>query len=499
MTRLLRVAAIGIVALAILFLQILGTRAEGTEKTVDLRLQSFALSLHPLKMADVESRQVATLLYTGLVFQDQEGNTHPALASSWSHSGNEWEFILRPGVTFSNGLSVQPDDVVASLCAAMQPTSPWAWALASIGHETDPDGKTIKCTGLAVLPNGRVKVTEQKPVPWLLDAISGPAGWILPASAAKEGAYGVMPGTGPYKVREIVPDVKVVLEARREGSPVTPGADVIQFNYLPDDTVAARQFATGKLDVLDLTSPQLVDLVTEPGSRKLKYRGTLIEKTWDRIRVVIVNKKALTAKGFEDPKVRQFIDAFSASVARDRIAKVSHGIGEPADVPFLPAPLVPPKRAKVTKTPEFPEVRLSIITEPDPYSDLIAASLPKQVGNVSLDYKGVEKGILIDSLVKGKYDLASLLIEATAHSPEFWKSFFTPGSPLSLFGTPIAGLEKVDVATESGIATAVRRITTHGNWVAVLRERRIQAVAPSVSDIMFTPSGQTNFAFIQKR
>ena len=114
--------------------------AEVDVGSVHLRLQSFALALNPLKMADVESRQVATLLYAGLIIQNQDGSTQPAAAQNWKHIDNVWEFKLKPGLTFSNGSPLHVQDVVTSICNAMQPASPWAWALASIEHVVSAAG-----------------------------------------------------------------------------------------------------------------------------------------------------------------------------------------------------------------------------------------------------------------------------------------------------------------------------------------------------------------------
>lgn len=467
-------------------------------RNVKLRIPSFALNLHPLKLTDTESRSIATLLHAGLLFEDQEGKTRALVAREWTRTGNDWEFVLRQGLTFSNGAPVTAEDIVASLCAAMQPASSWAWSLSSITHTRNADGK-IRCTGLAIVAPDRIRIAETRPVPWLLDALSGPAGWIMPASGPEPGAFGTMPGVGPYKVREIVPDVKVVLEARHDGSPVRPRVDTIQFDYLPDDLVAANRFANGTLDVLDLITPQLVEAMVDGTAGDLKYPGRLVRTQWDRVRVAIVNEKALLAKGFSAEGARAFIDSFSASVDRKRIAALSKGVGEPLAVPFLPAPVVAEASGTDVAASAFPDVRLTIVTEPDPYSDLIAASMPKDIGNVRMTYKGVEKGLLIDSLIKGNYDVAIVPIEATVHSPAYWKNFFNPGSPLTLFGKPIPGLEKIDVATQSGAARAAAAIAAEGNWVAIVRERRLQAVASGLTGLAYTATGQTNYAFVGRQ
>lgn len=462
---------------------------------VHLRLQSFALSLNPLKMADVESRQVATLLYAGLIVQNQDGTTQPAVAEKWKQNGNEWEFTLKSGLTFSNGQPLHAQDVVTSLCNAMQPTSPWAWALESIQHTASADGKKVECTGINIVDEHTVRLVQARAVPWFLDAIGGPAGWIMPAAETKEGAYGVMPSLGPYTIKEFVPDNKVVLEPRSTGSAIAPGTTGIQFDYIADDAVAVSAFTEGKLHVLDLTSPKLVELLVDAGSGKLKVSGNLAQREWDRVRIAIINEKSLLAKGFDAAQAHRFIQAYSVAVDRNKIAQNTRGIGTALESGFPPVP------RPVTSTPVsnegFPKVNLTVITESDAYSDLIAASLPKTVGAVTIDYRGVDKGVLIQSLIKSDFDIASILIEATTHSPEFWKSFFTPGNPYTAFGKPVAGLENVQVNNVDGVQRAAELISQDGNWVGILQEKRFQAIAPGISGVSYSPSGQTNYAFIK--
>lgn len=462
---------------------------------VHLRLQSFALSLNPLKMADVESRQVATLLYAGLIVQNQDGTTQPAVAEKWKQNGNEWEFTLKSGLTFSNGQPLHAQDVVASLCNAMQPTSPWAWALESIQHTASADGKKVECTGINTVDEHTVRLVQARAVPWFLDAIGGPAGWIMPAAETKEGAYGVIPSLGPYTVKEFVPDNRVVLEPRSKGSAIAPGTAGIQFDYIADDAVAVSAFTEGKLHVLDLTSPKLVELLVDAGSGKLKVSGNLAQREWDRVRIAIINEKSLLAKGFDAAQARRFIQAYSVAVDRNKIAQNTRGIGTALESGFPPVPR--PVTSTTVSNEGFPKVNLTVITESDAYSDLIAASLPKTVGAVTIDYRGVDKGVLIQSLIKSDFDIASILIEATTHSPEFWKSFFTPGNPYTAFGKPIAGLENVQVNNVDGVQRAAELILQGGNWVGILQEKRFQAIAPGISGVSYSPSGQTNYAFIK--
>ena len=168
-----------------------------------------------------------------------------------------------------------------------------------------------------------------------------------------------------------------------------------------------------------------------------------------RFRILIVNRDQLMQKGFSETQTQTFISAYSNEIDRNQIANVTKGFAWPLLSPFPPASLfcssqTAPCRSldsmlvKVDREPQdadsLPPARLTILTEPDPYSDLIAALLPKSIGKVSIDYKGMAKATLLDALIKGEFDIASILIEATISSSEFWRSFFTPGNPFTVFG-----------------------------------------------------------------
>ena len=70
---------------------------------------------------------VLHLLLDGLTAVDGEGHLEPALAMSWKSSNNDhrWEFFLRSGVQFHNGLSLTAESVVASLNLACNGNCPW--------------------------------------------------------------------------------------------------------------------------------------------------------------------------------------------------------------------------------------------------------------------------------------------------------------------------------------------------------------------------------------
>lgn len=469
--------------------------AAAVRDRIALRTPSFALVLNPLKMSDVESRQVATLIHAGLVLQTDSGETVPMLARSWRREGNKTTFELKPDVSFSNGTPARAEDVVRSLCNAMQPSAPMAWAFERVVRRPSADGKSVECTGVSAIGDLQVAIEETEPAASLFDALSGPAGWILPGPDVPEAPYGVLPGIGPYKVREIVPDSKVVLEARPQGGVEPARLRFVEFLHLPDDTAAAERFATRALDVLDINSPRLVQLLLPNlATGELKYPGRVASRPWERYRLVIVNPGALAKKGFTTSQQVGFTRAYSAAVDRARLATLAGGTADAFASAFPPSP--DSSNAIEDGAATFPATNLAMLTEGDAYSDAIAAALPRNVGTVAIDYKGVDKGVLLNSVFTGDFDLVSMLIEAPVKTNALWKSFFSPGNPYVALGTPIPEMSALDVTSPEGVRRAGELVAQRGNWVLLLKERRLQATSPGVEGVRFTPSGQTHLSGI---
>jgi peptide/nickel transport system substrate-binding protein len=95
---------------------------------------------------------VLHLVLDGLTRFGADGSIQPALATSWkSDDGfHHWEFSLRPGVQFHNGMPLTADRVVASLNLACNGNCPWT----SI-HAV---GQSVVFIGDSPMPN----------LPWLL-------------------------------------------------------------------------------------------------------------------------------------------------------------------------------------------------------------------------------------------------------------------------------------------------------------------------------------------
>ncbi len=460
-------------------------------RAIIIRLESFALNINPAALTDIESRKVATLLHAGLIAVEQGGGIRPLVANKVEDKGIIKRFSLRPGITFNNGQPITTELVAASICRNLQPTSLYAWSLKSIKHTTATDQKSVICDGIRTPETNVIEIEEDVAAPWLLDALAGPAGWITPA-IDKPGEFGDVPGAGPYRVTEILSGTKVVL-APRSGGPISPGNSRVELIHIADEDRAIQSFKAGQLDIIELSTPKLIRELGQLTNPKTAY----LAGAADRLRVVIVGEPTLAKKGFSQDQVREFKRRLSAVVDRKAIASDSGGLGAPSLLPFIasndPLPLGPVRSA------QLPATTLTVITEGDPYSDLIASRVAQTIGDTTLTYRGVEKGLLVQSIVKNEFDLASVVIEATTHAPLFWTSFFTPGSPFTAFGKPLPALANLDIRNAAHERDAFRTISSEGNWIGLLRERKVVAVRDGITGPFLTPSGQVSYAWTRRQ
>lgn len=455
-------------------------------KKIAFRINHFQLNLDPATMADIESRKVATLLHAGLVAVDIDGKITPRLAESWTkRDDTTWVFKLKNNVKFTDGKPVNAKAVVKSLCWSMQKSHLYSWALSSIDHKLQDDG-TVECTGISVENDQTISIRESKPVPWLLESLDSPAGWIVGNPGEKPAAWGVRPGIGPFRFDNIETDSKIELVARNDGS-VEPKVEQVIFRYISDSLAATRMFQQDELDLLRVENPDMLKLLKNT-------KTNLIHHKFQRFRIIIVSRSALNGKGFSEEQIQDFIAAYSAAVDRDRIAEMSGGLAQPMETAFPPVANFPDyKPIQVSKmTDSFPQTNLVLLTINDAYSDLIAGSLPKSIEKVRINYRAVESSLLINALFSGEADLISMLIDATSSSPTFWASFWTPNSSFVAFGTPIRRFSELDFTSHNDIVTAAKAVDESGNWVGVLKETGILAVNPRLKGLRLTPSGQVS-------
>lgn len=166
------------------------------------------------------------LTLRSLVFEPlcrwREGRVGPGLLAAWTHEpdGRAWQFALRPGATFHDGLACTAEDVAETIGAHLRGIdifgmpSPYARYLA--GARITPEGP------------GMLSISTPEPFADLPEILSE----FFVMRAAPDGA--VTLGTGPYRVLDHAPRAQALLEA------LAPGRAPARLRLVAEPDPAAR-------------------------------------------------------------------------------------------------------------------------------------------------------------------------------------------------------------------------------------------------------------------
>ena len=151
-------------------------------------------SLDPARANLLVSHYVLGLLYDRLVYIDQTGRPRPWLAESWSvdKDGREVTFVIRKGVTFTDGTLLDAEAVRYSLDRYLK--------LSKRNADLGPVQKIEVVGG-----GGSVRLTFERPFAALFTALDiSYLGIVSKAAAEKAGdEFGRRPvGTGPYTLKD---------------------------------------------------------------------------------------------------------------------------------------------------------------------------------------------------------------------------------------------------------------------------------------------------------
>ena len=233
---------------------------------------------------------VTQQIYEGLVLTGTDGSIQPCLATDWtiSDDGLTYTFNLVPGVKFSDGTDVKPED--------------WVWALyrardfelsnyAYIAEAID----TVEATDTQVI------ITLREPNAAFIAEL-GCFNMVLGCKAYAESMtdeeYLKNPmGTGPYMLKEWNLGTNVILEANpyyhEEGMPKTK---TIRYVVVADDNTRMMQLQSGQIDVAPSFPYSLVPAVANDDSLKVDIFPST------QIYYLTLNT---THAPFDDVKVRQ--------------------------------------------------------------------------------------------------------------------------------------------------------------------------------------------------
>jgi ABC-type transport system substrate-binding protein len=258
--------------------------------TLHVQMGSTVGSLDPADSNQPDTlatRSVLALIFDTLVALNDRGQPQPALAISWQpEPGNQrWQFVLRPGVTFSDGTPMTPEVVAASL------------------RRANP--------GWKILPQETAVIIQ-------LDTASPdlPAELALPRNSIAKLEAGKALGTGPFVVTQWDPGKKLVMAARDDywaGRPFLDSVEIEMGKNFRDQTIA-----------YDLGQAQLIEIPPEQAHHATEARQLRASQPVELVALLF----ARDVQSPEDAKQRQ---ALALSIERNLLNRVVlQGGGEPS-------------------------------------------------------------------------------------------------------------------------------------------------------------------------
>jgi peptide/nickel transport system substrate-binding protein len=172
-----------------------------------------------------------------------------------------WTIHLRPGVTWHNGKSVTPEDVIYTFNLITNPKSPTSGA---------PLLGRVDIKGMKKLDEVTIEVPCLAPYSTFPEAI---AGWYF--NIVPEGYNPASPpphpiGTGPFKFQKFTPGVESVF-TRNENywQHGLPYIDTLVMSDYADETSQVNALSSGQADVIDLLSVASIGPVRSNGGEIL--------------------------------------------------------------------------------------------------------------------------------------------------------------------------------------------------------------------------------------
>lgn len=277
----------------------------------EIAVDSAPVGLDPHVVTAFSSFAVIGQVYDGLLELNADLGLEPALATSWTVSDDALTYVfeLRDGVKFHNGRTMTAEDVVYSFDRIMDEStgSPQASRFTEVA---------------AVEATGELQVTFTLKVPFAPFLSNLPNLMIVPQEVVEENdgsLQQVAVGTGPFMLKEIVPDTYVLLEANpayyRAGQPKVAE---VRYNVVPEASTRAAGMRTGNYHLIPDVDPATAQ--TLQGARGVTVLGVQ-DLAYTLIGINV------TREPFNDPKVRE---AINYALDRDEIVEaVYFGNAEP--------------------------------------------------------------------------------------------------------------------------------------------------------------------------
>lgn len=288
----------GVLAAAAVFgMTACGQQADPSEGTVTGSASGDALSgvLRVAAVADMTTMDVTKTtndymvpmnvfdrLFEVEVQPDGSSQIVPSLCADHtvSEDGKTYHFVLKEGVTFSNGNLLTASDV--------QYTFEWLLTAGGVnddvaleveGAQALKDGQADSLSGFHVIDDRTFEITLTNANAGFLAELTGPAMSIVDGETMEQAKnFGIACedtiGTGPYKITEWVVNDHYTLEYNDRYWGEEPSAKKVIVSIIPDASTQNLMYQNGELDILDLEN---LDSAIVESTYKTVYADRLLK------------------------------------------------------------------------------------------------------------------------------------------------------------------------------------------------------------------------------
>jgi peptide/nickel transport system substrate-binding protein len=217
--------------------------------------------LSPLHNKSAGEQDPVFAIFDSLTYMESDFTITPGLARSWEYSngGKDITFHLAKGVKYHDGTAFSAQDVKWTIDKVLDPDF-FSTSVGFFSAATD---------SLEVVDDNTVILHLKKAWrPLLANMSTAKFGFLSPTAYAKDPEnYGRYPsGTGPYKLKEWVPDVRIVMERNeafwdKDFFAGQPYLDEVWLQNVPDATVQLAMLRTGEAEILDGVSGTELPLI----------------------------------------------------------------------------------------------------------------------------------------------------------------------------------------------------------------------------------------------
>lgn len=283
--------------------------------------------LDPHKLVGGSEAVVSNPTFESMLAFDLDGTLIGHLATEWraSEGATVWEYKLRPGVKFHNGLTFTAEDVKFSY---------------------EKSAKEPQATELR-LRVGSIEVVDPQTVrfrlktPFAIWDTNGSGTKIVPKAYVEQiGAseFAKAPvGTGPYRFVDRRLNEFATFEAFEGHWRRPPFVKQVTLRFAAESAVRTAMLKTGEADIVGGVTPSMaLEIGNTPGLRTLSAKGTSMMWIWGFGASKTVN--GLPVNKPESPWANKLVrQALNYAIDRDAIVKgIFRGDAEPMVTPVMP-------------------------------------------------------------------------------------------------------------------------------------------------------------------